>query len=75
MYKVHDNFSAMLIGAEGARLLENAIAFPSCVGGFKDVIVLREYGAGETPQAQVAPRRLPGPPLERKSTDKFNNHY
>ncbi|CRK82250.1 hypothetical protein BN000_02172 [Neobacillus massiliamazoniensis] len=33
MYKVHDNFSAMLIGAEGARLL-------------------REYGAGETPQAQ-----------------------
>lgn len=28
----------MLIGAEGARLLENAIAFPSCVGGFKDVI-------------------------------------
>jgi hypothetical protein len=38
MYKVHDNFSAMLIGAEGARHLENAIAFPSCVGGFKDVI-------------------------------------
>jgi hypothetical protein len=28
----------MLIGAEGVRLLENAIAFPSCVGGFKDVI-------------------------------------
>jgi hypothetical protein len=38
MYKVHVNFSAMLIGAEGARLLENVIAFPSCVGGFKDVI-------------------------------------
>jgi hypothetical protein len=30
--------TTMLIGAEGARLLENAIAFPSCVGGFKDVI-------------------------------------
>jgi hypothetical protein len=27
-----------MIGAEGARLLKNAIAFPSCVGGFKDVI-------------------------------------
>jgi hypothetical protein len=51
MYKVHDDFSAMLIGAEGARLL-------------------REYGAGETPEAQVAPRRLPGPLLKRKSTDK-----
>jgi hypothetical protein len=48
MYKVHDNFSAKLIGAEGARLLR------------------------ETPQAQVAPRRLPRPPLERKSTAKFN---
>jgi hypothetical protein len=31
-------FETMLIGAEGARLLENATAFPSCVGGFKDVI-------------------------------------
>jgi hypothetical protein len=26
----------MLIGAEGARLLENAIAFSSCVGGFEE---------------------------------------
>jgi hypothetical protein len=31
-------FETKLIGAEGARLLENAIAFPLCVGGFKDVI-------------------------------------
>jgi hypothetical protein len=31
-------FETMLIGAEGARLLENAIAFPSCVGEFNDVI-------------------------------------
>ena len=26
----------MLIGAEGARLLENAIAFSSCVGGLEE---------------------------------------
>jgi hypothetical protein len=45
-------FETMLIGAEGARLLENAIAFPSCVGGFKDVIQCPAgVGAGETPQA------------------------
>jgi hypothetical protein len=66
----------MLIGAEGARLLENAIAFPSCVGGFKDVIQCPAgvRGRGD-PTDAIAPRRLPGPPLERKSTDKFNNHY
>jgi hypothetical protein len=39
----------------------------------KNFNVLREYGAGETPQALLAPRRLPGTPaeserLERKST-------
>jgi hypothetical protein len=61
----------MLIGVEGARLLENAIALPSCVGGFKDVIQCPAgvRGRGDSAGA-IAPRRLPGPPLERKSTDK-----
>ncbi|CRK84617.1 hypothetical protein BN000_04660 [Neobacillus massiliamazoniensis] len=61
MYKVHDNFYAMLIGAEGARLL-------------------REYGAGETPQAlkrrggsPERPRKAKRP--ERKSTVTFNKAY
>jgi len=31
------DFVTLLICAEGARLLENAIAFSSCVGGFRDV--------------------------------------
>jgi hypothetical protein len=39
-------FETKLIGAEGERLLQNAIAFPSCVGGFKDVI---QCPAGEDP--------------------------
>ena len=30
-------FRTLLICAEGARLLENAIAFSSCVGSFEDV--------------------------------------
>jgi hypothetical protein len=50
----------MLIGAEGARLL-------------------REYGAGETPQALKRRGGSPYRPrkakrLERKSTDKYQNH-
>ncbi|CRK80991.1 hypothetical protein BN000_00884 [Neobacillus massiliamazoniensis] len=48
------------IGAEGARLLENAIALPSCVGGFKDVIQCPAgvWGRGD-PAGAIAPRRLP----------------
>jgi hypothetical protein len=48
-----------LIGAEGTRLLENAIAFSSCVGRFEDVkiSVLREDGAGGDPAGAKAPRR------------------
>ncbi|MED1469794.1 hypothetical protein P4U62_15555, partial [Bacillus salipaludis] len=46
------------------RLLENANAFSSCVGGFmKQFSVLREYGAGETPQErsdEEAPRHARG---------------
>jgi hypothetical protein len=52
MLKLIVYFATMLIGAEGARLLQ-------------------EYGTRETLGA-LAPRRLPGPPLERKSTGKFN---
>ncbi|MCM3725233.1 hypothetical protein M3226_05895 [Neobacillus cucumis] len=47
-------FYTLLIGAEGARLLENANAFPSCVGGFQDV---KSMSCGST-----GPRRLPGTP-------------
>ncbi|MBM7652394.1 hypothetical protein JOC76_001851 [Neobacillus cucumis] len=68
------DFGTMLIGAEGARLLENAIAFSSCVGGPEE-----EYqspagvrGRGDPADASAS-RRLPGTPaeserLERKST-------
>jgi hypothetical protein len=76
MLKLIVDFATMLIGAEGARLLENAIAFPSCVGGFKDVIQCPAgvRGRGD-PAGAIAPRRLPEPPLERKSTDKFNSAF
>jgi hypothetical protein len=47
--------------------------------GTEGARLLREYGAGETPQA-LAPRRLPGTPaesehLEWKSTTKFNTAF
>jgi hypothetical protein len=50
--KVIVDLLTMLIGAEGARLLENAIAFPSCVGGLKDV---HSMSCGRTGQGR--PRR------------------
>jgi hypothetical protein len=43
---------ALLICAEGARLLENAIAFSSCVGRFEDV---KSMSCGITEQGR--PRR------------------
>jgi hypothetical protein len=60
--------ASLLIGAEGARLLENAIAFPSCVGGFKDVIQCPAgvRGRGD-PAGARAPRRLPGTPAESEA--------
>jgi hypothetical protein len=67
------DFGTLLIGTEGTRLLENAIAFSSCVGGFVDVKfnVLRE-----TPQALKRRGGFPNRPrkakcLEWKSTDYF----
>ncbi|SFB21067.1 hypothetical protein SAMN04488577_3972 [Bacillus sp. cl95] len=44
----------MLIGTEDARLLENAIAFPSCVGLIKEVLQCPAGAAG-----QVRPHRRP----------------
>jgi hypothetical protein len=77
--KVIVDLLTMLIGAEGARLLENAIAFPSCVGGFKDA---HSMSCGRTGQgrprrrlsAEEAPPNRPrkAKRLERKSTGKFN---
>jgi hypothetical protein len=63
--KVIVDLLTMLIGAEGARLLENAIAFPSCVGGFKDA---NSMSCGRTGQgrprsslsAEEAPRTARG---------------
>jgi hypothetical protein len=77
--KVIVDLLTMLIGAEGARLLENAIAFPSCVGGFKDANSMScgRTGQGDTPQALKRRGGSPYRPrkaklLERKSTCKFN---
>ncbi len=55
----------MLICAEGTRLLENAIAFSSCVGKLKDVIQCPAGGRDRgDPAGVLAPRRLPEPPVE-----------
>ncbi|WHZ00654.1 hypothetical protein QNH48_16455 [Neobacillus sp. YX16] len=49
MLKLNIDFGTLLICAEGSRLLENAIAFSSCVGRIEDEInVLQEDGTGET---------------------------
>ena len=50
------------------RLLENAIAFSSCVGGIADVIQCPAgvRGRGD-PAGALAPRRLPGPPAESEA--------
>ena len=65
MLKVIVDFGTMLIGAEDARLLENAIAFSSCVGGFEEEFQcpagVRGWG---DPTGALAPRRLPGTPAE-----------
>jgi hypothetical protein len=76
MLKLIFDFATMLIGAEGARLLENAIAFPSCVGGFKDVIQCPAgvrgrgdpAGAGSAEEAPRTARgkRTPGAEINRQ---------
>ncbi|WP_090763263.1 hypothetical protein [Bacillus sp. OK048] len=58
----------MLIFAEGARLLENAIAFSSCVGRFEDVNQCPAGGRDRgDPAGALAPRRLPEPPAESEA--------
>jgi hypothetical protein len=58
-------------------LLNNIVVFYNLLIEAEGARLLREYGAGETPQALSAPRRSPGTPaeserLERKSTAIFN---
>jgi hypothetical protein len=64
MLKLIFDFGTLLICAEGARLLENAIAFSSCVGRFEEV---NQCPAGGFPVRLRKAKRL-----EHKSTAKFN---
>jgi hypothetical protein len=62
------DFVTLLICAEGARLLENAIAFSSCVGRFEDVNQCPAGGRYRgDPAHLLAPRRLPEPPAESEA--------
>jgi hypothetical protein len=61
-------------------VLKNIVDFLTLLIGTEGARLLREYGAGETPQAPKAPRRLPGTPaeserLEWKSTAKFKTAF
>ncbi len=58
----------MLICAEGARLLENAIAFPSC-GDYSMKIIQCPAGGRDKgdPAGALALRRLPEPPAESEA--------
>jgi hypothetical protein len=68
MLKLIIDFGTLLICAEGARLLENAIAFSSCVGRFEDVIQSPAGGRGRgDPAGALASRRLPEPPAESEA--------
>jgi hypothetical protein len=65
MLKLIIYFGTLLICAEGARLLENATAFSSCVGSFEDVNQCPAGGRDRgDPAHLLAPRRLPEPPAE-----------
>jgi hypothetical protein len=62
------DFGTLLICAEGARLLENANAFSSCVGGFEEVIQSPAGGRDRgDPAGALATRRLPEPPAESEA--------
>jgi hypothetical protein len=66
--KVTVDFRTLLICAEGARLLENAIAFSSCVGRFEDVNQCPAGGRDRgDPAGALASRRLPEPPAESEA--------
>jgi hypothetical protein len=66
--KVNDDIRTLLICAEGARLLENAIAFSPCVGRFEEVNQCPAGGRDRgDPAHLLAPRRLPEPPAESEA--------
>jgi hypothetical protein len=68
MLKRNIVFRHLLICAEGARLLENAIAFSSCVGRFEEVNQCPAGGRDRgDPAHLLAPRRLPEPPAESEA--------
>jgi hypothetical protein len=68
MLKLIIDFDTLVICAEGARLLENAIAFSSCVGRFEDVNQCPAGGQDRgDPAGALAPRRLPEPPAESEA--------
>jgi hypothetical protein len=68
MLKLIIDFGTLLICAEGARLLENAIAFSSCVGRFEEVNQCPAGGRDRgDPAGALAPRRLPEPPAESEA--------
>jgi hypothetical protein len=68
MLKLNIDFGTLLICAEGARLLENAIAFSSCVGRFEDVNQCPAGGRDRgDPAGALASRRLPEPPAESEA--------
>jgi hypothetical protein len=61
-------------------VLKVIVDFLTLLIGTEGTLLLREYGAGETPQASMAPRRLPYTPaeskcLEWKSTVKVNTAF
>ena len=75
-------FNTLFIGAEGARLLENAIAFSSCVGGFEEEFQcpagVRDRGdPADAFSVEEAPRHARGfaERLQRKSTFNFNTAF
>jgi hypothetical protein len=65
VFKETVDFRTLLICAEGARLLENAIAFSSCVGRFEEVNQCPAGGRDRgDPAHLLASRRFPEPPAE-----------
>jgi hypothetical protein len=76
MLKLNIDFGTLLICAEGARLLENAIAFSSCVGRFEDVNQCPAGGRDRgDPAGALASRRLPEPPAESEAPGAQINRY
>ena len=57
----------LLIGAEGTRLLENAIAFSSCVGGLEEAFQCPAgYRGHWRPHRRQSAEEAPGPPRGKR---------